>query len=98
MVRKTQRHSRNVSYGGVRYSEDDTANKVLDDIGPEINVVKDTGYADKVEELKSKVDKLTEKNDELQQFTENLRLSKFILVQTCSDEIERLRYIISSLS
>merc|ERR1719233_81357 len=98
MVRKTQRHSRNVSYGGVRYSEDDTANKVLDDIGPEINLVKDSGYADKVEELTSTVEKLTEENTELKQYSENVRLSKFILVQACSDEIERLRFIISSLS
>jgi len=98
MVRRTQRHSRNVSYGGVRYSEEDPAQKIMDDIGPEINVVESSGFADKVKALNTTVEKLTKENGELKQFTENMRVSKFLLVQTCSNEIERLRHIISSLS
>lgn len=97
MVRKTQRHSRNVSYGGVRYSEEDPAQKIIDDIGPEINVVESSGYTEKIEQLSSQVQDLTKENGELKLLTENMRKSKFVLVQTCSDEIERLRHIISSL-
>jgi len=98
IVRKTQRHSRNVSYGGVRYTKEDAATKVLDDIGPEINVVESSGYTEKIDELNEKVVTLTKENVELKQFTDNMRKSKFILVQTCSEEIERLRHIISRLS
>merc|ERR1711920_666506 len=98
IVRKTQRHGRNVSYGGVRYTKEDAATKVLDDIGPEINVVESSGYTEKIDELTEKVSTLTKENVELKQFTDNMRKSKFILVQTCSEEIERLRHIISRLS
>jgi len=98
IVRRTQRHSRNVSYGGVRYSEEDAAHKILDDIGPEVHVVKNFGFADKVEALTAKVENLTNENGELKLLSENMRKSKFILVEACSKEIERLRHIISSLS
>jgi len=98
IVRQTQRHSRNVSYGGVRYTEEDAATQILDDIGPEINVVESSGYVEKVNELTEKVEKLTKENSELKTFTENMRKSKFVLVQTCSEEIERLRHMISRLS
>jgi len=97
IVRKTQRHSRNVSYGGVRYTEEDPAQKILDDIGPEVHVVENSGFTKKLETLTTKVDELTRENGELKLLTENMRLSKFVLVRTCSDEIERLRHIISSL-
>jgi len=98
VVRRTQRHSRNVSYGGVRYSEEDPAHKILDDIGPEVHLVENSGYAEKLETLNTKVEKLTEENGELKLLTENMTNSKIILVQTCSNEIERLRQIISSFS
>merc|ERR1712060_31754 len=97
IVRKTMRHSRNVSYGGVRYTEEDPAQKILDDIGPEVHVVENSGFAKKLETLTTKVEELTQENGELKLLTENMRLSKFVLVRTCSDEIERLRHIISSL-
>jgi len=98
IVRKTMRHSRNVSYGGVRYTEEDPALKILDDIGPEVHVVENSGFPEKVQTLTTKVEKLTEENGELKLLTENMRKSKFVLVQACSNEIERLRHIISSLS
>merc|ERR1712087_440192 len=97
IVRKTMRHSRNVSYGGVRYTEEDPAQKILDDIGPEVHVVENSGFAKKLETLTTKVEELTQENGELKLLTENMRLSKFVPVRTCSDEIERLRHIISSL-
>merc|ERR1712060_535829 len=97
IVRKTMRHSRNVSYGGVRYTEEDPAQKILDDIGPEVHVVENSGFAKKLETLTTKVEELAQENGELKLLTENMRLSKFVLVRTCSDEIERLRHIISSL-
>jgi len=97
IVRKTMRHSRNVSYGGVRYTEEDPAQKIMDDIGPEVHVVENSGFTKKLETLTTKVEELTQENGELKLLTENMRLSKFVLVRTCSDEIERLRHIISSL-
>jgi len=97
IVRKTMRHSRNVSYGGVRYTEEDPAQKILDDIGPEVHVVENSGFTEKLQTLTTKVEELTQENGELKLLTENMRLSKFVLVRTCSDEIERLRHIISSL-
>jgi len=97
MVRRTQRHSRNVSYGGVRYSEEDPAAKILEEIGPEVHIVKDSGIAEKVKTLTAEVEKLTRENGDLKLLTDNMTKSKFVLVQTCSDEIERLRQIISSL-
>jgi len=98
VVRRTQRHSRNVSYGGVRYSEEDPAQKILDDIGPEVHVVENSGFAEKVQTLTTQVEELTKENGNLKLLTENMTKSKFVLVQTCSNEIERLRHIISSLS
>jgi len=98
IVRKTMRHSRNVSYGGVRYTEEDPAQKIMDDIGPEVHVVENSGFTEKLETLTTKVEELTLENGDLKLLTENMRLSKFVLVLTCSNEIERLRQIINRLS
>eukprot|EP00495_Collosphaeridae_sp_1-RS-2012_P008780 TRINITY_DN8777_c0_g1_i1.p3 TRINITY_DN8777_c0_g1~~TRINITY_DN8777_c0_g1_i1.p3 ORF type:complete len:69 (-),score=8.93 TRINITY_DN8777_c0_g1_i1:341-547(-) len=66
-------------------------------LAPEVHVVENSGFSKKLETLTAKVEELTQENGELKLLTENMRLSKFVLVRTCSDEIERLRHIISSL-
>jgi len=50
-----------------------------------------------MQELNDEVDGLRKEYFNLKQFTENMRVSKLLLVQNCSDEIERLRAIISSM-
>merc|ERR1719245_1510843 len=55
------------------------------------------GLGSKVQELNDESYKLRKENTDLKQLTENMQVSKLLLVQSCSDEIERLRAIISSL-
>jgi len=96
-ARKTKKHTRNVSYGGVRYSEDNEVSAAVDE-GPEVDIVQSSTYVQQMQELTEEVDVLRKENSDLKLFTENMRVSKLLLVQSCSDEIERLRAIIGELS
>jgi len=95
-VRRTQRHSRNVSYGAVHYTEPDQEPE--DDQEPEVNVVKNTSITQKIQSLTEEVTGLKKVNADLTLVNENMKISKLLLAQTCSSEIERLRGIINSLS
>lgn len=95
-VRRTQKHSRNVSYGGVHYTEPDQEQE--DDQEPEVNIVKNAGFTQKIQSLTEEVTGLKKVNADLMLVNENMKLSKLLLAQTCSSEIERLRGIINSLS
>merc|ERR1719334_2159651 len=95
-VRRTQKHSRNVSYGAVYYTEPEQAKE--DDQEPEVNIVKNAGFSQKIQSLTEEVSGLKKENADLMLVNENMKLSKLLLAQTCSSEIERLRGIINSLS
>merc|ERR1712186_103318 len=95
-VRKTQKHSRNVSYGAVHYTEPEQEQE--EDQEPEVNIVNNAGFTQKIQDLIEEVTGLKKENADLTLVNENMRLSKLLLAQTCSSEIERLRGIINSLS
>lgn len=96
-VRRTQRHSRNVSYGAVHYSELDQEQE-QDENEPEVNIVKNTGFTQQIQGLTAEITGLKKEFADLQMVNENMKVSKLLLAQTCSSEIERLRGIINSLS
>lgn len=112
-VRKTRRHSRNVSYGGVRELDVNPQAEDDGDDGDELNVVRVTktgdgssqrylqggGYTSsgKMAELEAENKNLKEKVNTLETEVENMRTSKMMLVECTAQEMERLRGIIASM-
>merc|ERR1712060_611736 len=102
LVRRTRKHSRNVSYGGVRYVQKGKEEEERTEEGPEVVRVAGTVHSRNASNqfftlggLGEEVAMLRQQNMDLRQVNDDLRNSKIQLVQTCSDEIERLRSLLS---